>query len=290
MHDFLDRTLQVPPQHESIRIDQFLAEQLPLSRRRIRRAIDDGGLYLNRKRCRKAGQLLKGGELLRVVTLENETLVPFSPDQLIWQEPPFYLINKRSGQYAQEALHRSEGTLPRELASYLKLTPKQTQELRPVHRLDRGTSGLMLLCANPASLQRIQSLWHTHVSKEYLAVVSPAPEWDQMRIRLPIGKERDKQGRYRVDEQHGRACDSEAFVLERSGDRALLRLVPHTGRTHQLRIHLASLGCPILGDSRYGGRKHSRMMLHARSLYVRVPAQKNDQSWQVEPEEDWIWH
>lgn len=289
MDNFQDTDLSVPELPEPYRLDQFLADNLPLSRRRIRRAIDEGGVYLNKKRCRKAGQLLQGGEQLRIVLLENETLVPFSGEQLIWQEPPFYLIHKRSGQYAQEALHRSQGTIPEELAAFLQLPPQQARQLRPVHRLDRDTSGLMLLCTDAKALQRMQELWHTHVRKEYLAVVSPAPEWEEMRITLPIGKKRDRLGRYHVD-TNGRPCDSEAKVLERDGERALVRLVPHTGRTHQLRIHLAHLGCPILGDTRYGGRKHERLMLHACALYVRVPALKNEHNWHIEPEENWKWH
>jgi len=285
---FQDRTLTVPPQPQPVRMDQFLADHLDLSRRRIRRAIDEGGVYLNRKRCRKAGQLLNGGETVRIVTLEHEALVPFESEQLVWQHPPFYLIHKRSGQYAQEALHRSEGTLPRELARNLNLPPQQARNIRPVHRLDRGTSGLMLLCSDPQALQTVQGLWKSHVKKSYLAVVSPAPEWEHKRITLPIGKQRDRQGRYHVDER-GRPCDSEAEVLERSGDRALLKLIPHTGRTHQLRIHLSHLGCPILGDIRYGGKKHHRLMLHAYSLCVRVPALFQEHEWKAEPEEDWQW-
>lgn len=290
MNDFQDLSLDVPSLNDTARLDIFLAGHLPLSRRRVRRAIDEGGVYLNKKRCRKAGQLLKGGEKLRIVMLENEKLIPFSEEQLIWQEPPFYLINKRCGQYAQEALHRSEGTLPKELVSFLKLPPNRAREFRPVHRLDRETSGLMLLCSDAKALQQMQSLWQTHVEKEYLAVVSPAPEWESRRILSPISKKRDGQGRYHIDEKHGRPCDSEAIVLERRGERALLRLIPHTGRTHQLRIHLSYLGCPILGDSRYKGRNHPRLMLHAHTLCVRVPALKKEQNWQIEPEEDWQWY
>jgi len=81
--------------------------------------------------------------------LDGEQLTPFDPQQLIWQQPPLYLINKRRGQYAQEALHRSRGTLPAELARFLQLHLKDAENLRPVHRLDRGTSGLLLFSSDP---------------------------------------------------------------------------------------------------------------------------------------------
>jgi len=288
MNRFQDLYLTVAPGHAPVRLDIALAEGLGLSRRRIRRAIDDGGAYVNRKRCRKAGQLLKGNEQLRLVLLDDEQLVAFDAAQLIWQQPPLYLIHKRSGQYAQEALHRSRGTLPDELAHHLGLQPRQAKLLRPVHRLDRDTSGLMLLSTSPAQLQQLQAMWHSHAEKSYLAVVSPAPTWESQRITLPISRQRDRLGRYRVD-RNGRACDTEAAVLERRGDRALLRLVPHTGRTHQLRVHLSHIGCPILGDTRYGGRPHSRMMLHAQMLRLKAPMLAQTQEWMTDPEEDWQW-
>ncbi|HXH65162.1 MAG TPA: pseudouridine synthase, partial [Mariprofundaceae bacterium] len=126
------------------------------------------------------------------------------------------------------------------------------------------------------------------VRKSYLAVVDPAPDWQSQRITLAIGTRRDARGRYAVD-AHGRACDTEAEVVERRAGRALVRLIPHTGRTHQLRVHLAALGCPLLGDGRYGGRPHSRMMLHAHTLSLDPPAWPEAMEWHADPEEDWIW-
>jgi 23S rRNA pseudouridine1911/1915/1917 synthase len=289
MTNFQDQTLIVPETKEPLQLDQFLIANIPMSRQRIQQAIAEGGVYVNTRRCQKASEPLRGREKLRIVTLNGETLIPFVKEQLLWQEGSLFLIHKRSGQYAQEALHRSQGTLPEELARHLKLSKQQAKSLRPVHRLDRDTSGLMLFSSDPKQLQHLQQLWHSHVQKSYLAVVSPAPEWDQKRITLAIGKQRDRQGCYHVD-ANGKACDSEAEVLERSNGSALLRLVPHTGRTHQLRIHLSHLGYPILGDTRYGGKKHPRLMLHAQRLYVQVPALSEEHQWTVDPEEDWQWH
>jgi len=279
-----------------MRLDQALAGLLNLSRRRSRRAIDEGGVYLNRKRCRTAGRALKSGDAVRVVLLEGERLVPFTADQLVWQQPPLYLIHKRSDQYAQEALHRSRGTLPDELARHLKLTPQQALNFRPVHRLDRGTSGLMLFSADSAQLQLLQKNWHTDTSKSYLAVVEPAPEWDSQHITLSIDKQRDKRGRFHISDT-GRTCETDALVIERRDNRALIRLIPHTGRTHQLRVHLAALGCPILGDIRYGGKGHPRLMLHAEKLSINhlhfhnkaQPASPENNTWNTPPEEDWQW-
>ncbi|MDQ6982069.1 MAG: RluA family pseudouridine synthase [Mariprofundus sp.] len=286
---------------DGMRLDQALADLLQLSRRRSRRAIDEGGVYLNRKRCRTAGRTLTNGDTLRVVLLDGEQFVLFSSDQLIWQQPPLYLIHKRSGQYAQEALHRSRGTLPDELTKHLELAPQQASSLRPVHRLDRGTSGLMLFSSSPARLQLLQKNWNRCTSKQYLAVVEPAPIWDTQHITLAIDKQRDQRGRFHVS-KHGRACETDAQVIERRNNRALLSLILHTGRTHQLRVHLAASGCPILGDIRYGGKDHTRLMLHAEKLTINIsdqsisdrpashqPALPDTLTWNTQPEEDWQW-
>jgi len=270
------------------RLDQGLALIFPVSRRRSRRAIDEGGVYLNGSRCRTAGRQLKTGDRLRLVMLAGEKIVPFEPAQLVWSRPPLYLVHKKSGQYAQEALHRSQGTLPDELARHLGLPPLEAARLRPVHRLDRDTSGLILFSSDPALLNHIQRHWHTSTEKYYLAVVEPAPDWNERRIRLAISGKRDQDGRYHVAER-GRSCDTEAKVVERRGERALLKLIPHTGRTHQLRVHLAALGCPILGDARYAGRPHSRLMLHAQALRIAPPATPETYEWNTPPEEDWQW-
>ncbi len=288
---FEDIKLHIPPEQGGQRLDSALAAIAPYSRRRLQRAIDEGGVYLNKKRCRKAGRIIQGGEKVRIVMLDDEKLVPFSTEQMVWQDKAWVLVHKKAGQYAQEALHRSKGTLPYELAMALKLTPVQNKHLRPVHRLDKGTSGLMMFCYEPKALQHLQQKWQHAVDKTYWAVVSPAPSWDEMLIETAISAKADRAGRYHVD-NHGRACKTEAFVEQRKDGKALLKLVPHTGRTHQLRVHLASLGCPIVGDARYGGKKHGRMMLHAQTLQIKGYAMRSKETqlvWSVEPEGDWIW-
>ncbi|MDX8410499.1 MAG: RluA family pseudouridine synthase [Mariprofundaceae bacterium] len=290
MNRFSDVRFSITEEDAGRRLDQVLADKAGLSRRRIRRAIDDGGVYVNRKRCRKAGLICRAGSVLRLVMLDDECLKPLRDKQILWHKDGLTLIHKYAGQYAQEALHRSRGTIPVELAAMLGLSPVQARLLRPVHRLDRGTSGLMLLCWQPELLNHLQKHWRDCVNKQYLAVVSPLPDWQRQRLRQPISAVRDTGGRYAVDEHKGRTCDSEAEVLETRQNRALLRLTPHTGRTHQLRVHLAHAGHPILGDRRYGGASHARMMLHAHGLCVHPPALPAEMDWQVEPdEENWTW-
>ncbi len=288
---FEDIKLQIPLEQGRRRLDTALAACSSFSRRRVQRAIDEGGVYVNKKRCRKAGRIIQGGEKVRIVTLDDEVLTPFSEDQIVWREQSWVLVHKKAGQYAQEALHRSKGTLVYELAMFLKLPPVDTKHLRPVHRLDKGTSGLMMFCYDPKALQHLQHHWHQAVEKEYIAVVSPVPDWSEMLIEEPLSAKADRWGRYAVD-KCGKVSKTEAFVVETRGDKALLRLIPHTGRTHQLRVHLAHLGYPILGDTRYGGKKHARLMLHAKVLKIKGYAMRSKQpqlEWSVDSEGDWEW-
>jgi len=291
MAAFEDMKLVLPLETGGQRLDSALASISTLSRRRLQRAIDEGGVYVNKKRCRKAGRIIQGGEKVRIVLLDGEVLTPFVEEQIVWREKSWTLVHKKANQYSQEALHRSKGTLVYELSMFLKLKPVETKLLRPVHRLDKGTSGLILFSHDPKALQHLQHHWHQAVDKEYVAVVSPAPAWETMVIEEPISARADRAGRYHV-ESGGKACKTEAFVLEVRDNKALIRLVPHTGRTHQLRVHLAHLGCPIVGDSRYGGEKHHRLMLHAQTLKIKGYAMRSKEPqlvWSVEPEGDWTW-
>lgn len=288
MSHFHDLSARVGPAAQGLRLDQALAQVFPFSRRRLRTAIAEGGVYLNGKRCRTAGRSVRSGDRLRIVLLEQETLVPLSAEQLLWRDDSLFVVHKKAGQYAQEALHRSQGTLPVELAELLGLKAYAAHGIRPVNRLDLGTSGIVLYCTDAKRLQHLQHHWHACSFKRYLAVVSPPPEWQQQLIDLRIGRRRDAQGRYAVCDS-GRPCLTHARVIDGRMGRALLELVPETGRTHQLRVHLSALGCPILGDHRYGGAAHPRMMLHAHYLRLDPPAMERSFEWVAEPEEDWKW-
>ncbi len=282
MSTFTDQMATVPDACDGLRLDQVISRMFGISRRKARYIIQLGGAYLNKKRCRLAGRVVRRGQRIRIAHLEGERTRPLQKEQIIWKQEDLVLIHKRCGQYSQEALHRSIGCLPDELQRLLG------KPFRPVHRLDRDTSGLMLFSANHARHQQLQSLWQNCVQKTYLAVVEPIPSWETLTIDLPIARRRTTDGRYEVHAQ-GRRSLTQARVIERRRQRALLELQPLTGRSHQLRIHLSTVGCPILGDIRYGGKPHERMMLHAWKLSITPPALLDAQAWEVYPEEDWTW-
>lgn len=146
-----------------------------------------------------------------------------------------------------------------------------------VHRLDRDTSGLLIMARGPAAQRELSRQFHDRqVVKRYLAVVAGCPADDSGRIDLPLRKDFDHPPRHMVDPKYGRPAVTQWRVVERGFDRTLVELTPLTGRSHQLRIHLQAIGHPILGDKLYAPpdvlAMAVRLMLHASQLALAHPA------------------
>lgn len=163
-------------------------------------------------------------------------------------------------------------------------------EARIVHRLDQATSGLMVLALDAEAHRHLSRQFEQRtVEKEYMAVVAGAPTDDQGLIDLPMRKDMERRARHMIDPQRGKPALTRWQVLRRAGDRSLLLLRPHTGRSHQLRLHLASIGHAILGDDIYAPPEVAaaapRLMLHASRLELEDPDSGARRQWRDEP--DW---
>ncbi len=153
-----------------------------------------------------------------------------------------------------------------------------------VHRLDRGTSGVLLLARSAAAHRALNTQFEKRqIDKRYHALIVGSPEWDELTTDMPLLANADRQHRTRVDARLGKPAVTELRILERLGGYTLIEAAPHTGRTHQIRAHLAALGLPIAGDKLYGGgeglslpragaTRLARMALHAWSLELEHPA------------------
>jgi tRNA pseudouridine32 synthase/23S rRNA pseudouridine746 synthase len=153
-----------------------------------------------------------------------------------------------------------------------------------VHRLDRDTSGLMLMALDPAAQREVSRQFEARtVHKAYQCVVRGEPAADEGLVDLPIGRDPLRPPRYRIDAASGRPSQTRWRVLERLGDRTRLEVEPITGRSHQIRLHLATLGHPILGDPLYADDETvawaTRLLLHATFLAVAHPDDGRPVSW-----------
>jgi RluA family pseudouridine synthase len=146
--------------------------------------------------------------------------------------------------------------------------------IRFIHRLDTETSGVVLMAKNPGALSVMSRLFETRrMSKKYLAVVRGLPRQTQWTCRLNIASEMDATGRMRIDERHGKEAETAFVVLQQGKGSALIEASPVTGRTHQIRVHLAAAGHPILGDVLYGD-KGPALALRAVEISYTDPFQK----------------
>ena len=143
-----------------------------------------------------------------------------------------------------------------------------------VHRLDRGTSGIMICAKNQKTLKYLQKQFSNRkVTKKYIAVVRGTPPQNHAIIDMPIERNPKKPQTFRVG-SNGKNARTEFKLINQSKIYSLLELIPETGRTHQLRVHLSNLGIPIVGDTLYDGPESDRLYLHSRSLTINIPGNK----------------
>jgi RluA family pseudouridine synthase len=253
-------------EQHNIRLDDAITALCSgISKSEARRIIDRGGCTVNVALVRVASRSVKTGDVIEVGVMETgrfeELYLP--PEALLYEDAELIAVNKPAGINSQRTPYQLKGTLEYWVSEYFK-AQGINEPARVVHRLDRGTSGAMLFPKNRPVAARLSKLFQDGlVEKLYLALVSGCPEEEQWIVDAPIGKVGP--ARYGIAEG-GKTSVTEFRTLASSGDLSLVEAKPLTGRTHQIRVHLASRGLPILGDMTYGGRAAARMMLHCASM------------------------
>lgn len=267
------------------RLDKFLTENLPeFSRSRIQGLIADGFVEVDGRAAKKAGQILESGSALavRIPPPVPVDLIPEDiPLDIVYENDELLVVNKPAGMVVHPAAGHASGTLVNAVLGYDPEIEGIGGEERPgvVHRLDKDTSGLILLAKNERAHRWLQDQFRLRkVQKTYLALVDGGPPTPSGRVEAHIG--RDIKNRKRmavVTARRGREAVSEYKTLESFKKHTLLEVYPLTGRTHQIRLHCAFLKCPIVGDAVYG-RKHAsleinRHFLHASRLKIVLPGE-----------------
>ena len=271
-------TFTVAPEDADLRLDQLLAKRTELSRRAAREALKLGGVQVDRKRVKVAGKLLKPGTEVRVAFDPDLPPVPDTPISIVFEDAWLLAVDKPAGLATQ-------GTWATDRHDLLALLRTQRPDLKPFlhHRLDQGTSGLLVLAKDPKANKGLATAFAGRdLEKLYLARITAPLE--ACTIEAPIGRVRGADpGRFGcsgdlIDPKSARTDFRPATAEEVQG------LVPghwvvariHTGRTHQIRVHLNHLGRPILGDALYRGSPSDRLWLHAWRLGLKHPVTGED--------------
>ena len=263
-------------QNEGIRLDSFVTEAFDstYSRSFYKRLIDDGKVSVNGKVITKAGTKLSAGDVVEADIPEpapdDSFIAQDIPLDIVYEDSDLLVINKPQGMVVHPAAGHSEGTLVNALLAYCKDDLSDINGVvRPgiVHRIDKDTSGLMLACKNNFTHLKLADMLSRHeIVREYRALVYGFVKEDKGMIDAPIGRSSNDRRKMAVSKD-GKPAVTHFEVLERLGDITDVKLVLETGRTHQIRVHMAYIKRPLLGDELYGPAKQpfktKGQMLHA---------------------------
>lgn len=268
------------------RLDKFLVRVLPeFSRARLQGLIADGFVSVDGLPAKKSGQMLEAGAAVEVripPPVPSGLVGEDIPLDIIFENEDLLVVNKPAGMVVHPAAGHASGTLVHAALGYDPDIEGIGGEERPgvVHRLDKETSGLILLAKNERAHRWLQDQFRLRkVEKTYLALVDGAPPTPSGRVEAAIGRDPSHRKKMAVlPAGKGREAVSEYRTLEAFAHHTLLEFHPLTGRTHQIRLHCAFLGCPIVGDKVYGRKTPTlaidRHFLHAAKLKIVLPNEK----------------
>ena len=282
------RRFVVEPEHEGLRLDNFLSALLPdHSRSQIQRLIKDG--RVTGPGASKPGTAVRTSQVFEIEIPAPAPASPIAealPLRIVHEDPDIVVLDKPAGMVVHPAAGHSGGTLVNALLHHIKDLSGIGGELRPgiVHRLDRGTSGVMVVAKNDRAHQELSRQFaDREVEKEYIALVWGIVQPGR-RIDAPIGRDPDHRQKMSTRARRARSAVTRVTFARHLKGVTLAKVAIATGRTHQIRVHLSAIGHPIVGDVTYGGvhrrvlpnlravQRLERPFLHAARLVFRHPS------------------
>lgn len=276
-----------------MRLDKAVVQRLDgdFSRTEIQQWIKDGHIRVNNTPC-KASHKLEATDCVEVEIIEA---APFDveaedlPINIIYDDEHIVVVDKAAGMVVHPGHGNETGTLVNGLlATYPEIRTVGDDETRAgiVHRLDKDVSGVMVVAKTDLAFRELVSQFQARdVKKHYIALVEHPPTSDKGIIEAPIGRDPRHRKRMAVV-RDGKPAVTEFYVREYIDERVLLDVFPQTGRTHQIRVHLAFINCPIVGDDVYGYRKQrikmKRIFLHAHQLTINHPLHNESRTFSSE--------
>lgn len=276
---------------EGIRIDSYLAERLELSRSKIQKLVKEDKVFVNGKVV-NASYLVKLGDSIEVddeldyeIHVDPENI----PLNIVYEDDDLLIINKESGMVVHPAPGHYTGTLVNALLYHYPMIQGENHRPGIVHRLDKDTSGLMIVAKNEWSLEKLSSMISTKdVERKYLAIVDGVIPHDTGEVDAPIGRDVNNRQKMAVTDQNGKEAITHFKVLERFPNHTLIECKLDTGRTHQIRVHMAYIGHPVCNDPLYGKGKCTEFgqMLHSYSIKFNHPRTGKELYYTVEAPEE----
>lgn len=243
---------------EKARVDKYIAENSELSRTDAKKLIELNAVSVNGVEVRKTNfTVFEGNEILvsQVIPKEINAKPENIPVDIIYEDDDLVVINKKSGLVVHPAPGHLSGTLVNALLYHFKGLSDIGGPIRPgiVHRIDKDTSGLLVVAKNNETHAALAKLLKTHdVKREYMAWVEGRLENEITHINLPIGRDTNHRQRMAVTKVNSKEAITHVFVEKIMDTRTLVKCKLETGRTHQIRVHLAYIKHPIIGDPVYG--------------------------------------
>ncbi len=274
--------MEVKVTKNNIRLDQYLADTLELSRSKIQKLIKDDRITVDGKNV-NASYLVKENEIIDVDD-DLSFEIHINPEDIdvdiVYEDDDLLIVNKESGMVVHPAPGNYSGTLVNALMGKFKLSNKDNIRPGIVHRIDKDTSGLLVVAKNDEIHDKLsEMIKNKEVERKYIALVDGVINHETGTIDAPIGRDINNRQKMMVTDLNSKDAVTHFRVLKRYKDKTLIECKLETGRTHQIRVHMNYIGYPIVNDPVYGKSKKTTpfgQMLHSKSIRFIHPRTGNE--------------
>mgnify|MGYP005769790627 FL=1 len=275
------------------RVDSYLAKELNISRSKVQKLIKQGLVTVNEKVV-SSNYIVKCGDFISVnddldyeISVEAEDI----DIDVVYEDSDLLVINKASGMVVHPAPGHYSHTLVNALLYRFQISGGEKYRPGIVHRLDKDTSGLMLVAKNEKTHEKLsRMIANKEVERHYLAIVDGVIKHDTGTIDAPIGRDANNRQKMAVTDVHGKEAVTHFRVLEIFSNHTLVECILETGRTHQIRVHMAYIGHPVSNDPLYGRGKSTEFgqMLHSKSIKFKHPTTGKEMFFEVDPPKEFL--